>query len=156
MTLVFYVKNQNLSLSPNQKDIKVASHSKNYLKAKFIFQTSEWKKDGIYYALFSHNGKTYKKFLGIEEGVENNECYVAPEVIRADGFTVSVFCEDLITTNIVTIPVQASGYTENIENQDATPSVMEQMNQLMYKYANLCNNIYKECQNIEENMIGGK
>lgn len=156
MTLQFLVNNQNLSISPTQKNISVIADSKNYLKARFVFQTSDWKKGNIYYALFSHNGKTYKKFLGIEEGVESNECYVAPEVIKAGGFTVSVFCEDLITTNTVTIPVQASGYTENIENQKATKSVQEQINTLMHKYAVLCNDILKECQKIKENLEDGK
>jgi hypothetical protein len=54
-----------------------------------------------------------------------NECYVAPEVIKAGKFEVSVFCDDVITSTIVEIPVSASGYTENIVNQESTPSVME-------------------------------
>ena len=62
----------------------------------------------------------------------------------------SVFCDDLITSTVVSIPVENSGYTENIVNQEATPTVLEQMNQLMYKYASLCNDIYKECQQIKE------
>jgi hypothetical protein len=70
---------------------------------------------------------------------------VAPEVIKEGNFTVSVFCDDLITSTTEVIPVIASGYTENIENQQTTPTVLEQMNQLMFQYANLCNNIYKEC-----------
>ena len=37
MTLLFYVNNQSLSISPTQENIKVASDSKNYLKAKFVF-----------------------------------------------------------------------------------------------------------------------
>jgi hypothetical protein len=77
------------------------------------------------YALFTHNGKTYKKFLGIEEGTKWNECYVAPEVIKEGKFSVSVFCDNLITTNSVDISVLASGYTEKIENQKPTPSVQE-------------------------------
>lgn len=150
MTLLFYVNNQNLTLNPSQKGVVVASDSKNYLKAKFVFRTKEWQKATGIYVLFSHNGETYKKYLGAEEGVEDNECYVSPEVIKGGKFTISVFCEDRITTNIVEIPVQNSGYTENIVNQVATPSVQDQMNTLMYKYANLCNNILKECQKIKK------
>ena len=152
MTLQFYVKNQTLSLNPAQEDVKIASDSRNYLKARFIFQTSEWTRGALRYALFTHNGKTYKKILGIEPGLKSNECYVAPEVIKEGGFTVSVFCDDLITSTTKVIPVVASGYTENITNQESTPSVLEQMNQLMYQYANLCNDIYKECQRVEENI----
>ena len=149
MTLSFYVNNQSLSLSPNQENIDIASDSKNYLKAKFVFQTNDWKTNIPKYALFSYQGKTYKKYLGIEEGVKENECFVAHEVIKPGEFTVSVFAEDYITTNTVTVPVKQSGYTENIENQPATASTMEQMNTLLYRYASICNDILKECQSIQ-------
>jgi hypothetical protein len=46
-----------------------------------------------------------------------NECYVAPEVIRSPGFTVSCYCGDRITTNEVRVDVLTSGYTEKIVNQ---------------------------------------
>lgn len=152
MTLLFYVNNQTLSLAPGQENIEIVADSKNYLKVKFVFQTKEWKTSALKYALFSQGGKTYKKYLGIEDNTLPDECYVAPEVIKAGGFTVSVFCEDLITTNTVNIAVKQSGYTENIENQQITPNVIEQMNTLMYKYASLCNNIYKECENVYQNL----
>lgn len=152
MTLLFYVNNQTLSLSEAQKNIKIVADSKNYLKVCFMFQTSEWKAGKLLYALFTHNGKTYKKYLGIEEGTKWNECFVAPEVIKNNNFLVSVYADDLITTNTVKIPVEVSGYTENIENQPATPSTMEQMNQLMYKYASLCNEMYKACESIKQEM----
>ena len=125
MTLVFYVNNQTISLNPSQKSIEIVADSKNYLKAKFVFQSSDWKVDIPKYVLFSHNGKTYKKYLGIEDGVAENECFVANEVIKPGEFTVSVFCEDYITTDVVKIPVKKSGYTENIVNQPATKSTLE-------------------------------
>jgi hypothetical protein len=152
MTLQFYVNNQTLSLNPAQKNIKIVADSKNYLKARFIFQTSEWTRGVLRYALFTHNGKTYKKILGIEPGLKSNECYVSPEVIKEGEFTVSVYCDDLITSTVETIPVSASGYTENIENQETTPTVLEQMNEKMYQYANLCNQLYEECKKLS----GGK
>jgi hypothetical protein len=105
--------------------------------------------------LFSYNGKTYKKYLGIEEGVKENECFVANEVIKPGEFTVSVFAENYITTNTVTVPVKQSGYTETIENQPATASVLEQMNTLLYNYANVCNDILKECQRIQRKLEEG-
>lgn len=155
MTLQFYVNNQDLSLNPAQRNIKIAADSKNYLKARFIFQTSEWTRGVLRYALFSYNGNTYKKILGIEPGCKSNECYVAPEVIKEGQFSVSVFCDELITSTIERIPVSASGYTENIANQEATPSMLEQMNTLMYNYANLCNEIHKECESIRNKINGG-
>lgn len=152
MTLLLYVNNQTLSLSPTQKNVKIVADSKNYLKVRFIFQTTEWRKGDLLYALFTYKGKTYKKYLGVEPGAEWNECFVAPEVIKPGKFEVSVYSEDLITTKPISMPVDSSGYTEKIENQPATPTVMEQMNQLMYKYASLCNDMYKACQEIKESM----
>jgi hypothetical protein len=116
MTLQFFVNNQTLSLNPAQRGVKIASDSKNYLKARFTFQTSEWTRGVLRYALFTYKGETYKKILGIEPGCKSNECYVAPEVIKDGAFTVSVFCDDLITSTVVSIPVEKSGYTENISN----------------------------------------
>ena len=156
MTLLLYVNNQTLRPSDAQSNIEIVADSRNYLKVKFMFQTSDWKNDLPKYVLFTRNGKTYKKYLGIEDGVEYNECYVAPEVIKAGKFSISVFCENLITTNAVEFPVVASGYTNNIVNQPTTPSVLEQMNTLMYKYANVCNDILKECKRIENRLQEGK
>ena len=150
MTLIFYVNNQALTLSPVSQNIKVVADSNNYLKAKFVFQTNDWKNTLPKFALFTYNGHSYKKYLGIEENVEENECFVAPEVIQAGEFSVSVFIDGYITTNIVNIPVAASGYTKTIENQPATPSVLEQMEKVMYNYANLCNEILKECERIRD------
>jgi hypothetical protein len=155
MKLLFYVNNQSLSLNPTQQNLEIVADSKNYLVAKFIFQTNDWNNDRPKYALFSHNGKTYKKYLGVEDGLKADECYVAPEVIKAGNFTVSVFCEDYITTHTVSIPVKESGYTENIVNQPATPQALEQMNTLMYKYASLCNEILKECQRVQREIEQG-
>ena len=155
MTLIFYVNNQSLSLNPAQQNIEVVADSKNYLKAKFVFQTKDWQTDKPKYALFSHNGLTYKKYLGIEDGAKENECFVASEVIKDGGFSVSVFCEDFITTHTVDIPVKKSGYTEDIVNQPVTPQALEQMNTLMYQYASLCNDILKECQRIQKEIEQG-
>lgn len=154
MTLNFYVNNQSLSISPAQKDIEVVADSKNYLKAKFIYQTSEWKGLSPIGALFTHDGNTYLKLLGTD-GLAHNECYVAPEVIKTGKFTVSLCGGDFITTDTVDIKVKPSGYTTNIQNMDKTPSVLEQHNELMYKYAALCNDILKECQRIKEEIKGG-
>ena len=154
MTLLFSVRNQSLTLSTNQQRLTVAADSKNYLKAKFNFCTKDWS-DGIKYALFTHNNKTYKKILGAEDGVDTNECYVPPEVIKQGKMIISIFSGDRITTNTVEINVDASGYTENIENEKTTPTVMEQMNNLMYKYASLCNDIHKECVIILKEIKGG-
>lgn len=156
MTLVFYANNQNLSLTPSQKGLTIASHSKKYLVAKFIPQSLDWKKESLIYVLFRQNGKTYKKYLGIEEGLEANECYVPTEVLFPGAFEVSLFSENGISTNKLIIQVQDSGYTEDIENQESTPSTLEQMNTLFYNYASLCNEILKECEKIKKDIGGNK
>lgn len=118
MTLQFFVNNQTLSLNPAQKNIKIASDSKNYLKANFIFQSNEWKSGEGHYAIFTHNGKAYKRFLGIEQGVKSNECFVPPQVIKEGTFTVSVFCGDLITSTLEEIQVLSSGYTTDTDKDE--------------------------------------
>lgn len=150
MTIQLLVNDQTLSIHPSQKDIRVVADSKNYLKVQFVFNNPEWKKSGLLYALFTHKGKTYKKILGIEDGAKWNECYVAPEVLKPGTFSVSVFGGELITSSKVEIPVEPSGLTDIIENQPATPTVMEQMNTLMYRYANLCNQVYEECKKLSD------
>ena len=64
MTLLFNVNNQTLSTAPGQT-FKVVADSKNYLKDQITFQTQEWRKCNILYALFTYKGKTYKMMLGI-------------------------------------------------------------------------------------------
>lgn len=108
MTLIFNVSHQSLSLIPSQLRVKLASGSKKYLKAKFIFQTSEWKKEQKIYAIFVRNGKRFRKKLG-EDGLGQYECYIEESVIKEDGFYISLCAGDLITTNQVFLPVLSSG-----------------------------------------------
>ena len=154
MKLNFTVENQILLSAPENENVKVVADSKKYLIAHFDFKTEEWK-DTIVYALFTAGKNTYKMILGADADLGDNECYVPYEVIKAPGFTVSCYSADRVPTTVVQVPVLKSGYTEKIANQNTTPSVMEQMNSYMLKYASLCNEIYKECVKIREE-IGGK
>lgn len=121
MTLQFFVKNQRLYLNAAQRRLPVASDSKNYLKARFIFQSLDWLHSEGHYALFTYKGKTYKRFLGQGNGLEQNECYIPEEVLKEGTFTVSLFAGDLITTITDSITVESSGYTEDIELEDLPP-----------------------------------
>ena len=149
MNILVNINNQTLSLASNPQ---LASDSKNYLKIKANFQSSDWKGQ-LAYGLFTYNNETYKKYFGVDDGLAANEMYVPKEVIHAPGFNVSFFCGDLITTNLLFIPISESGYTENIKNQSATPTVMEQMNTLMSKYASICNEILQDCEAIKEEIM---
>ena len=149
MTLDFIVNNQTLTKHKSQSTKKIVADSRNYLKAVFHFQSPEWENQ-ICYALFTIQGQTYKQILGAEKDLEWNECYVPEEVIHNPGFSVSCYCGDRITTNEVRIDVVSSGYTEDIVNQRVTPSVMDQANALLKKYALICNSILQDCGKIEE------
>ena len=94
--LEFNVKNQIISRTDN---FDVVADSQNYLSAEFTF-TEEW--TGSVVAVFGGaDGKFYDVL------VAENKCLVPWEVIKAPFFTVSVFCGDLITANIVRV----DGYT---------------------------------------------
>lgn len=151
MTLEFIVNKQSLTKHKSQNDLKVVADSKNYLVARFHLQSDDWKNQ-ICYALFTYQGQTWKKILGAEDALDWNECYVPAEVIHSPVFSVSCYCGDRITTNEVKVDVISSGYTENIVNQPATPSVMDQANALLKKYALICNSILQDCAKIEEKM----
>lgn len=148
MVLRFNISNQILTKHKSQEKLNIIADSSNYLVARFDLSTKEWK-GKIVYALFTFKKKTYKVILGSNPDLAENECYVPQEVIHAPQFTVSCYCDDRITTTAVTVDVAPSGYTEDIANQVATPSVMEQMDSLMRRYAFLCNSMLKDCAQIQ-------
>lgn len=154
MVLNFDLSNQTLNKADEIDNLNIIADSQNYLIARFNYVSDEWK-DRLVYALFTYNKQTYKMILGADERLEANECFVPAEVIHSPGFTVSCYCESRITTNVVQIKVKSSGYTDKIANQEATPTIMDQMNNYMKKYAMVCNSILLDCQKIKEE-IGGK
>jgi hypothetical protein len=93
--------------------------------------------------------------LGADSELDWNECWIPAEVIHAPKFSVMLYCDNRITTNSVTIPVDNSGYTDKIMNQRVTPSIMEQMDGLMKRYALICNSILQDCSKIKKEMQGG-
>lgn len=121
MTLNFAVNNQSLSLNRVQQNLKLVADSKKYLITKFIFQSSEWKKGELVYALFSYKGKIYKQELGLEEGVGPDECYVPEWVTKTPGFKVSLVGGDRITTNEVEVKLLPSGYTSDPSSPPPLP-----------------------------------
>lgn len=149
--LAFNVKNQTLSYQLTSASRKAVANGKSRLKIKINFLSKEWDNQPKY-ILFTHNGETYKKFFGIDENCTENEMYVPREVVLAPGFEFRVGCNNSNTLNSLFIEVEGSD-TENIKNQDATPSVVKQMNQLMHQYAVLCNNILQDCQKIKQEIV---
>ena len=71
------------------------------------------------------------------------ECRIPASLIKYPGFEIAVKTGKR-TTNYILCPVQKALTIDKAENLD-TPAVEK-----MYKYACLCNEIYKECQKIAE------
>lgn len=154
MTLKFIVSNQTLVVHPSQAKLRLASDSKKYWVANFDLRTEEWK-NKLVYALFTFGERTYKMVLGADAELGWNECWIPEEVIHAPKFTLTVYCDNRITTNMISIPVDNSGYTDQITNQRVTPTMMEQMDNLMKRYALICNSILQDCSKIHNELQGG-
>ena len=98
---------------------RVVADSKNYLTAHFEF-SEEWTETKT--AVFAGAEQAYTVILD-----ETNSCLVPWEVIKPYGFSVSVFCGDLITANKVDVRVDESGYTEGETPQPPSPTVYDQL-----------------------------
>lgn len=116
MNLEFNVEHQHLE---RIDDNVIASDSKNYLIANFIF-SEDW--NGLVKtALFRKNGHSYGVIL------ENDSCVVPWEVIKPGTTYVSLFAGDLVTTDIVELKIDPSGYVDPEEIQPPSPTVYEQI-----------------------------
>lgn len=149
MNLKLVVMDQQLISPSITSKAKIVADSRNYLKITFDYRSEEWK-TGKVWALFTYQGKTYKQLVGQGEGVAENECWVPHEVIHAPGFKLSVYTGNRITTNSITLKVEPSGYTQDIENFTKTGTVVEQIDGLMKSYALICNQILQDCIKIKE------
>lgn len=153
MKINFSVNGQTLTRLDSQEIVACVS-KKDFLIANFSLNSLEWK-DPVIYALFSYENKTYKKILGAEEGCNWNECYVPIEVLKAPRFMISLYTSEGLTSTRAKVPVSPSGYVGNIQNENITPDVVEQMNTLFRKYAKVCNQILQDCEKIKEDINNG-
>ena len=102
--ITFDVTNQIIKRTDN---FKVVSDSRNYLKARFTFNTPEWIEPKT--ALFERGGKCWAQLL------EKDACLVPWEFLGANGMGhgyVSVYCGNLVTSNQEIIHIIHSGYRE--------------------------------------------
>ncbi len=84
--------------------------------------------------------------------INENECYVPFEVIKAPEFTVSVFGvkgDSRITATETSVTVLESGYTEGETPQDPTPSVYEEL-------INIANDIRETANSVRSDADAGK
>ncbi|MBR5155711.1 MAG: hypothetical protein IKW62_04435 [Clostridia bacterium] len=114
--LKFSVNNQVIT---RENDFRVVADSQNYLMAEFTF-SDEWKDDII--AIFGNSCGEFYNVI-IDEG----KCAVPWEVIKTPFFTVSVFCGDRITANIVTVDVEKSGFDQGETSKPPTPDAYMQI-----------------------------
>lgn len=123
MDIQFEIKEQTL-IRKSETEHPVEG-SKNYLKTKFEFTTSEW--DGlIKFALFKNEqGIEFTKYLGRGD---YGECFVPYEALKGDYFTVTIYAGDLITTNEVIVSLVRSGYRKcNSGVQDAYVDIYDEL-----------------------------
>ena len=111
----FSVDRQRLAAS----EVSVVADSRNYLSAWFTFDKT-W--DGVEKtAVFSQGENVYNMLL------IDDMCRIPAEVITGDGFYVSVFGGDLITADKIKIAVTPSGFLEGVSPPVPTPSIYDQM-----------------------------
>lgn len=118
--LEFSVKNQIIKRLEN--DFIPVAGSRNYLTAKFNFETDEW--TGIITAIFTNDCTAKRALLD-----SNNECLVPWEVLTQPGtLWVSVYCGDLITANRAEVRLNVSGYIDADETlPPPSPSEYQQL-----------------------------
>lgn len=118
--LYFIVKNQNISRIDKFEPV---AKSKNYLYAHFEFVTDEWQ-NKIATAIFTMGDDAYEVILDAD-----NNCLVPWEVlIKKADVLVSVYADDLITTNNSRVYIRETGYTEDAKNsEEPTPDIYSQI-----------------------------
>jgi endoglucanase len=97
----------------------VVADSVNYLKAHFTV-SNDW--TGVITTLWGHDGEYYAVVLDA-----NKECFIPWEVIKSGSMVVSAFCGDLVTANVLSISVTASGYTQGQTPEEPTQDVYNQI-----------------------------
>lgn len=118
MVLNFNINNQIITRTDGETPV---ANSRNYLKAKFNFQTREWDEHEKT-AIFRQKYKVRHVLLD-----ENMECYVPYELLDAGILCVSVFAGDLITANSCLVKILQSGYEEGTKPDDPSPDIYEQI-----------------------------
>ena len=117
MELIFTVDHQNIKRIDTNK---VVADSRNYLYAKFVFLSDEWDNKAVT-AIFKRGIDTCHVLL------DNNMCQVPPEVIKPNGFNVSVFAGDLVTCDKANVLVAFSGYADGGAPEPPTPDIYAQI-----------------------------
>ena len=111
MTLLFVLNKQKLI---RQDDEEIATYSRNYVHATFIFDEL-WYNLKKYALFVTPNESRYVVKLGYGKELS---CSIPNEILENDFFKVSVFADDLLTSTQETVLVSSSGYIPEIDNMD--------------------------------------
>lgn len=177
--IVVFADHQELKLLEYPKEL--AANSVNYVKIFFKF-TEDWNDEELYkVAIFENMGKYYAIYIDEENQEEDGSFYIPFQVIKAPGFTVSVFASNVkpiigidgkitnrdkkieirkrITTNIITFPIKISGPLQGIipEANSKEVNIYEQTNlalQIAREAYTVAYNIQFSLQKINQ-LLGG-
>lgn len=132
MHIKFYVDGQNLIRT---NEAITASGSKNYLTADFRF-SAQWC-NLVKTAVFESADKSARYHVLLDGG----SCTVPPEVISTEGFWVSVFAGNRITSTRVFVNVAESGIVPGLTPPEPTADVydniVERLGKLSEDIANI-------------------
>lgn len=118
--LSFIVTGQHIKRTDKNR---IVADSRNYLSAVFSF-SEEWTYPVT--ALFGGGGKILPALISYE----GEQIQIPPDAIKKGNMTVSCYCGNLITSDFVTINVNASGYSSFTDDMDSSEE-MDYYNQLI-------------------------
>lgn len=124
MELKFTVSNQVILRTDTNT---VVADSRNYLSAKFTFSTADWEDIITKTAVFRNGDMVYSQVL------VDDACIIPWEVLKTGKLLVSVYGGDRITVNSATVTVYPSGYAEGGIPSEPTPTVYEQLIDMLDK-----------------------
>ena len=124
MLIEFNVNNQKLTRITKEF---LADKSNNLIYCKFNFKGDDWNNKEKFVLLHDNDCRTYQLHLD-----NTNTILIPYTIVVNEKFSISVYGEDLeetrITTNIVTLRLDPSGYTTDIEDiHDIDPDIWTQI-----------------------------
>lgn len=124
----------------------VVADSVEYLKVEFDFSSSDF--GGITTAVFS---PFYNKGINYEVVLDdNNSCIVPEEVIKHRGFNISIYSvigNQKITSDKFSVPVAESGYAKGETPKDPTPTVYEQLLNIVDEIKSIAKSVRDDADN---------
>lgn len=125
----FTIENQELRFS--EEPYEFVNRTRNYIKCNFDFITDDWK-DIVKIAVFYNDKEQeFLRYIDLdEEGFYS--CEVPYDALIGDYFKICLYGGDLITTQLLTIPLKRSGYRRphqcSVDNKDIFVDIFDLIN----------------------------